>query len=390
MPDNSLSGSATLALPRCPAPRPPRIWLGFVGGAALLAALGAAVAPRLVGGPAPAPLPVLLPETPPALTVVLAPATERQLVRPVIGDGSVVAWQELVVGIELGGFRVVEVPFEEGDQVRRGQILARIEDAVLAAQAAAAEAAVVEAEAAQAIAQSDLRRSAELARSESVARQTLEQRQSAARQAEARLLAARARRDEAAARLAQTRILAPADGVITRRGILPGAVAQPGQEVARLVRDGRLELDARVPELDLAEVRPGQPVRVRHGEQEITARVRALAPVVGSDNRLGVVHIALPPESGLRPGMFAQAEILREARPALTVPQEAVVFREGRPAVFLLPEGSDRVQLRPVRTGDRRGGEVEVVEGLAAGERVVARGAGFLTDGDRVSVAAPR
>jgi multidrug efflux pump subunit AcrA (membrane-fusion protein) len=85
--------------------------------------------------------------------------------------------------------------------------------------------------------------------------------------------------------------------------------------------------------------------------------------------------------------MFAQAEILPEARSALTVPQEAVVFRDGRPAVFVLPEGAERVALRAIRTGERRDGMVEVTEGLAAGDRVVAGGAGFLSDGDRVQVA---
>jgi HlyD family secretion protein len=293
----------------------------------------------------------------------------------------------MVIGIEVAGLRVVEVPIEEGDRVARGQLLARLEDALPAAQAAQAEAAVTEAEAVLTLAQADLRRSTELARSESVARQTLEQRQSMVRQMEAKLLASRARHDEATARLAQTRILAPDAGIVARRSILPGAVAQPGQEVARLIRDGRLELDARVPELDLAAVRPGQPVRVRHGATEIEARVRAVAPIIANDNRLGIVHIALPAGSGLQLGMFAQAEILPAAKAALTVPQEAVVYREGRPAVFVLPDGTERVALRAVRTGERRDGVVEVTDGLTAGERVVASGAGFLSDGDRVRVA---
>lgn len=324
---------------------------------------------------------------PPALTVALAPVLVQSLPRPIFGDGSVVAWQELVVGIETGGLRILEVPVEEGDRVRRGQLIARLDDALPAAQAAQAEAAMREAEAALAIAQSDLRRSTELARSESVAKQILEQRQSAALQAEARLLAARARRDEAAARLTQTRILAPTDGTVARRSILPGAVTIPGQEAIRLIRDSRLELDARVPELELARIRPGQPVRVRHGTREIMAEVRILAPVVGSDTRLGIVHVALPAESGLRPGMFAQAEILPAEEAGLIVPQEAVVLREGKPFAFVLPPGADRVVLRALATGTRRAGAVEVTGGLAEGERVVVTGAGFLSDGDHIRLA---
>ncbi|MBD0274101.1 MAG: efflux RND transporter periplasmic adaptor subunit [Acetobacteraceae bacterium] len=348
-----------------------------LGGATLLSIRGPAVFGRAPPPPPPAA------EPPPALTVSIAAAAERPMPRVVVGDGSVVAWQELVIGAEAGGLRVVEVAVEEGDRVRRGQLLARLEDSVLKAQRDAAEASVQEAEAALRVARQDLVRSEELSRGQIAARQTLEQREAAARQAEARLGAARARRDEAAARLAQTRVLAPTDGTVSRRTALLGAVVPAGQEMVRLVRDDRLELDARVPELDLAAVAPGQRVRVAHGERAVEARVRAVAPTVAAETRLGVVHVALPPDSGLRPGMFARAEVQIEAATALTVPQEAVVFREGRPAVFVLA-GDDRVALRPVAAGRRREGAVEVLEGLAAGERVVVAGAGFLSDGDRV------
>lgn len=389
MPDHGFTDQTALAPAATPVSRRRFRWAGML---MLVLALAAGVAAWLQWPVLPWParssppaVPAAAPQAaPPALTVALATVTAQSLARPVFGDGSIVAWQELVVGIETGGLRILEVPVEEGDSVRRGQLLARLDDALPAAQAAQAEAAVREAEAALAIAQSDLRRSTELARSESVAKQILEQRQSAALQAEARLLAARARRDEAAARLGQTRILAPTDGTIARRSILPGAVTIPGQEAIRLIRDSRLELDARVPELDLAALRPGQPVLVRHGSREIMAQLRALAPVVGSDTRLGIVHVALPADSGLRPGMFAQAEFRPEAQPGLIVPQEAVVFREGRPFAFVVPAGTDRAALRPLTTGLRRGGVVDVTSGLAEGERVVITGAGFLSDGDRV------
>ncbi len=334
----------------------------------------------------PAPAPVAAPAQPPAITVAVAPVRQVNLVRPPIGDGSVVPWQELVIGTETGGLRVVEVAFEEGDRVRAGQVLVRLDPAIPAAQAAQAEAAAEEADAALRMAQSDLRRSIELARTDNVARQLLEQRQSTARQAEARLQAAQARRDEAVARLAQTRIEAPDDGVVSRRTVLLGAVVQPGQELFRLIRDGRLELAARVPELDFAAIAPGQTVRVMHGERVIEGQVRALAPVIAGDTRLGIVYVTLPPDSGLRPGMFARAEFIPAATPVLAVPQEAVVFREARAICFVIPPGGDRVEQRAVTTGARRDGMVEILSGLAAGERVVVAGAGFLADGDVVRV----
>jgi RND family efflux transporter MFP subunit len=305
----------------------------------------------------------------------------------VAGDGSVVAWQELVLGAETSGLRVMELAVEEGDTVRAGQVLLRLDDAVPAAQLAQAEAAVAEAEAALAMARLDLGRATELSRTQNTPRQVLDQRQSATRQAEARLASARAARDEARARLAQTQLRAPTDGIVLKRTALPGAVLGVGQEMLRLLRDGRLELDARVPELDLATIAPGQPVRVLHGSREIAATVRAIAPGVTPESRLGTVHIALPADAGLLPGMFARAEIQGEAASRIAIPQESVVFRDGAPSAFILKGG--QVALRRLTTGARLNGMVEVLEGLAPGDQVVTAGAGFLADGDHVRVMQP-
>lgn len=324
-------------------------------------------------------------EPPPALTVAAAAATLRPLPRIVTGDGSVVAWQELVIGAEAGGLRVAEVAVEEGDSVRAGQVLVQMDETLLRAILGQAEAAVAEAQAALRNTRQDLARAADLSRSGNTPRQTLELRQAAALQAEARVASAVARQGEVTARLAQARIVAPADGIVSRRNVLPGNVTSAGQEMVRLIRDGRVELDARVPERELSALRPGQPVRVTHGDQVVTGTVRAVAPTVSAETRLGVAHIALPSGSELRPGMFARAEIRSGEAPGLTVPQSALLFREGRAAVLVL--SGDRVALRPVTTGRRAEGVVEVTSGLAEGERVVVTGAGFLSDGDRVRVA---
>jgi RND family efflux transporter MFP subunit len=369
---------------RMSAPPRRRAWVWPLVVLALLAAGGAVAWRMLPGRPAAPPPAATSLGPPPALAVAVVPAVSRPLARTISGDGSVVAWQELVLGAEAGGLRVAEVAVEEGDHVRQGQVLVRLDDAVPAAQLAQAEAGLTEAEAALGIARADLNRALELSRSQNTPRQVLEQRQAAARQAEARLASARAARDEARARLGQTRIEAPHDGVVLRRSVLPGAVTAVGQEMVRLLRDGRLELDARVPELDLGVVAPGQAVTVWHGTRQIAATVRAVAPNVTADSRLGTVHVALPADSGLRPGMFARAEIRAEASPGIVVPQEAVVFRDGAAGAFVL-EGQ-QVRLRRLTTGLRRDGMVEVLDGLKVGDRVVRTGAGFLADGDVVRV----
>jgi RND family efflux transporter MFP subunit len=322
---------------------------------------------------------------PPVLTVTVAPVTMQAGARSVDGDGSVVAWQELVVGAEVAGLRAIEIAVDEGDRVRRGQMLVRFDESVLAAQATQAEANLAEADAALRNARAELNRAAELSHGAFIAPQALEQRQFAARQADARWLSARAHRDEAAARLMQARLLAPADGIVARRSVQLGAVSMMGQEMFRLIRDGRLELDVKVPELELAALRPGQAAHIWHGDSEVEATVRAIAPTVTTDTRLGVVHIALPAASDLRPGMFARAEILVDDAPMVAVPEAALTFQGNEPAAFVLQENGLVAQRRLI-TGERRNGLVEVTKGLQVGESIVTSGAGFLTDGDRVRV----
>jgi RND family efflux transporter MFP subunit len=281
--------------------------------------------------------------------------------------------------------RVVEIAVDEGERVRRGQVLLRFDTAVAAAQVTEAEAALVEAEAALQVVRSDHGHGTEPPRSGSIATQMVGQRPATARQAEARVLAARAHRDEATVRLAQTEVLAPADGVVVRRAVQLGAVPVEGQELFRIVRDGRLELDAKLPDLDLPALHDGQSVRVVHGDWEAQASVRAVAPTVAADTRLGLVHVTLPDAGKLRPGMFARAEIQLDPAVADAVPEAAIVYRDDRPAVFV-KEPNDRVSLRYLATGARQGGFVQVVDGLREGELVVTSGAGFLSEGDRVAV----
>lgn len=381
---NMLDRPAVVEAQHTPASPVRRNWLGLA--VVVLALAGAAFGVVKWRAATPPPSPSAAPPAP-ALTVSVAPVIARRMAASVVGDGSVIAWQELVIGAEVGGLRLVEAPLDEGMAVRAGQVMARLDDNVLAAQAAQAEAAIGEAQAFLELARAEQARAEELVRSQSGSRQLVDQRQSATRQAEARLIVLRARRDEALARLAQTRILAPSDGIVSRVALRIGAVTALGQEMFRVIRDGRLELEARVPELELASVTPGQRAVIRHGGQMIVGEVRLIMPVVTPETRLGVVRIVLPADSGLRPGMFARADIQGPAREVVMVPASAVVFREGAPQAFVLPEGSERVVMRRLTAGTRMDGMVEIIEGLVLGERVVTAGAGFLVQGDLVRLA---
>jgi RND family efflux transporter MFP subunit len=362
-------------------PSAPRRWRWVVVGLLAVALAGGIAAWRMRSPAAVAPPP----STPTVLTVTTVVATPRSVPHRIPADGPIVAWQEMRLGMELGGLRVTDVTVEEGDTVAAGQLLARLDDSVIAAQLDRADASITEAEASLALSRAELRRVQSLIASQNAARQTLEQREAEVLRNDARLASLRASRAEVAAMLAQTRITAPDAGVILARDILPGSVSVAGQVAFRLLRQGRVELEARVQEMDLAAIRPGQDVLVRHGARSVAGQVRAVAPSLPGNTRLGVVHVALPTDPGLLPGMFALAVIDAGAIETIAVPAEAVVFRDGAPAVFVLE--SDRARLRRVTIdATLKDGALAIAGGLTAGDRVIAMGAGFLADGDRVQV----
>ena len=154
-----------------------------------------------------------------------------------------------------------------------------------------------------------------------------------------------------------------------------------GQRRVRLV-----ELDAQVPETEIALIRSGQSATVRSDDVgETSGSVRLVTPEVDPETRLGVARISLLSGGGLRPGMFARAEIAVGAAPAVVVPSASIIYRENRAGVYVLADGGV-ARFQEVTVLARRD-DFTSVDGLAAGTRVVVEGAGFLGDGDRVTVA---
>jgi RND family efflux transporter MFP subunit len=162
----------------------------------------------------------------------------------------------------------------------------------------------------------------------------------------------------------------------------------PGQELFRLIRQGRLEWRAEVAAADLGRLQPGQAVRVLPvGAEPVTGKVRRVAPTVDAATRNGLVWVDLPAGSGLRAGTFARGEFETGRSEAPTLPQTAVLLREGFSWVFVV--GADnRVRQTKVTTGRRSGDRIEIVSPLPAEARIVVSGGGFLADGDLVRVVA--
>ena len=323
----------------------------------------------------------------PALTVTTAMPQAGDVSLGLEASGNIAAWQEAIVGAEAAGLRLTEVKVNVGDGVRQGDTLAAFNADAIDADVKQRAAVVAEAEAALAEARANSARGEKLVAPGAISQQEIDKLRSATLGAQARLAAAKAAVDSARVRLRQTRVLAPDDGIISARSATVGAVVQPGQELFRLIRDGRLEWRAEVTAADLARVKPGQRVTLTlPGGGTASGKVRMLAPTIDPRTRNALVYVDLTTRGEARAGMFARGRIELGRSAATTVPQQAVVIRDGFSYVFTVSPDS-RVSQRRVKTGRRTGERVEIVDGLPAGVPVVAAGAGFLNDGDLVAVA---
>lgn len=332
--------------------------------------------------PAPAPKP--------ALTVTATTAQQTMLPVTLSANGSLAAWQEASVGAEAAGLRIAEVHVGVGDRVQRGQVLVTFASDTLRAELAQAQASLAEAEASAEEAVANAQRARSLQSTGAMSAAQIGQYLTAEKTAQARVLVARAALEAQQVRLSQSTVRAPDDGVISARNATVGAVVSGGTELFRLIRKGRLEWRAEVTSTELGRLKAGTPATVTAASgARLSGRVRMVGPTVDPQNRMALVYVDV--QSGAdatsaRAGMFAQGEFELGKVPALTVPQTAVVVREGFNYVFrLTPEG--RVSQIKVQIGRVAGDRMEVRSGLEAGVSIVESGGGFLNDGDLVRVA---
>jgi RND family efflux transporter MFP subunit len=321
-----------------------------------------------------------------ALTVTLTQAQRSTLPTLVVASGNVAAWQEAVIGAESNGLRLAEVRVNVGDVVRRGQVLATFSADLLRAETLQIQASLSEAEAMLAQAGADAQRARELQATGALSAQQINQLLTAERTAQARLEAQRALVKVQQLRLAQTQVVAPDSGVISARSATVGAVVPVGMELFRLVRQGRLEWRAEVAASDLVLLKKGQKVQLNvTGLPPIAGKVRVLAPTVDATTRNGLVYVDLPQPGALKAGMFARGDFEVGSSEAMTLPQTAVLLRDGFSYAFVVGD-QNRVQQRKISVGRRLGDRIEVSAGLQPGDRVVSSGGGFLADGDTVRV----
>ena len=343
-------------------------WVKYGAPALLVIALmigGGVMLSHRNNAPAPKPLP--------SLTVTTALPSHAAWADTLNTSGPIAAWQEASIGAQIGGYQLVDVLVNVGDQVKKGQVLARFDRAMLEANEAELQANSDQAAANE-------KRSLALQKESAIAEQNVLLAVTNAKVAKAQL-------DANKLQLRYADVVAPDDGVISARTATLGAVVPVGQELFRLIRQNRLEWRGELTATQLAQITEGQQISLGLPDgTSATATVRQTAPSLDGTSRLGIVYADIRPGSHARAGMYANGRVTMRQTIAMTVPAEAVVIRDGRNYVLTLADSNDtpHVALREVTTGRRQGAAIEIVSGLDAGTRLVVKGAGFLNDNDMV------
>ena len=325
-----------------------------------------------------------------------------------------VAERVMVVGNLIGAATVAVVPkvsgrleavnVRLGDQVRRGQLLATLEDRELREQVRQNEASlevsratVRQREADLKNAQSNLERSRNLFARNLIARQTLDDAEARYDAALAQVDLAKAQGNQATARLdelrinlSNTRILSPVDGFVGSRSLDPGAFVGTNSSFLSVVDIHFVRLVANLVEKDLRRIVLGMPAQVEvdaYPGEVFQGRVARLAPVLDPATRTAQMEVEVPnPASRLKPGMYARVQfVVLQRADALTVPRNAIVDLEGTRGVFVADGKTAR--FKPIKSGIVDGDAVEIIDGLPDDATVITLGSASLRDGDPIVVA---
>jgi membrane fusion protein (multidrug efflux system) len=267
---------------------------------------------------------------------------------------------------------VTAVRFRDGERVRAGQVLVQLDDASARADVAAAQAAVTESE-------SQYNRSRELLSTQALSKSSFDQ-------LEATLKANRARLQSANARLEDTVIRAPFSGRVGLRRVSVGTLISPGNVITTLDDTSIIKLDFSVPETYVATLREGLTVRATAPAfpgRSFTGKVASIDSRVDVNTRSVIVRALLANDDGaLKAGMFLNVALARDERETLVIPEEALTPEAEKQYVFVVADG--KAARREVRIGGRSPGNVEILAGLEAGERVIVEGTQKVRNGASV------
>lgn len=324
-----------------------------------------------------------------ALTVTTTRPEQQLWPKRLEATGNVAAWQEVVIGSEVTGQRLMDVRVNVGDVVQKGQVLATINTDQLMSQRAQVEANIAEAKAVLADASQNAERAKGLQNSGALSSQEVSQYLTAKQTAQARLEAAQAQLKSIDVQLQQSQIVAPDAGVISARQATTGSMPQIGQELFRMILQQRLEWRAEVTASELSQINTGMSALITPADPRdpvLKGTVRMVAPSVDTTSRNALVYVDLPIHRSLRAGMFVKGQLILGEQTAMTLPQSAILLRDGFAYVFVV-QANKQLEQRKVELGRHQGERVEVL-GLTPALEVVADGTAFLSDGDTVRVVA--
>jgi RND family efflux transporter MFP subunit len=306
--------------------------------------------------------------------------------------GTIGARYDTPIGAEGDAGRVAAVYVEAGDHVKRGQLLARIDTALLVPQVANLQAALDLARAESELAAAEYHRAVAVGKSGALSAEETERRRSSSVTGEAKVKVAAAQLAEAQARLARAEVRAPADGVILTRTVEVGQTVSPaGNPLFRMAEGDEVELRGDVAETDLPLLKEGQAVDVRltGNDKVYPGRVRLLGAVIDPQTRLGMIRVSLAPDPNLRPGAFARAEVTVSNAQRIVLPQTAVLT-DDKGSYVLVVNSADKIERRPVHVSGMVENGVTIADGVSGTDRVVATAGAFLQVGESVKpVAAP-
>lgn len=329
----------------------------------------------------------------PALTVNVTSPRQEMWGERIKASGRVLPWQDVVVAAETGGLRVIDVRAEVGDVVKKGQVLAALAPDVVRIDIAKAEARVAQAEAKLEEAGLNANRGRTMRTTGALSSQQLDEYRILEQMAQSSLALEAASLAQEKLRLSQTTIVAPDNGVVSSRNASLGQVVQPGTELYRLIRQSRLVWLAEVSADQLPAIRLGQRAEVTlPGGIRSGGAVRRISPELDESSLNALVSVTLDDHAAIRSGMFGSGDILVGEQPAMTLPESAIAWRDGKSYLFVL-DRAKAPDLRVVRhqavLGRRYNGRVELLSVLPADAEVVESGAAFLSEGDVVRLADP-
>jgi RND family efflux transporter MFP subunit len=316
-------------------------------------------------------------------------AAVRKLESGPVISGSLQARRAATLRAEVGG-ALLEVKVEQGQPVKRGDLLMRIDDAALQDQAIAARSAARVAGNSLEVSKAEEERNAKLAQAGIITQRDFDRIKLAREQSEAQLSEAQARLALAQDQLSRTRITAPFDGVVSERQANAGDSVAPGSPLVTVVDPTSLRLEASVPAEHAGRLQAGTRVDFRvagYGDSAFEGKIERVNPVVDPGTGQVRIYVTIPNvEQALLVGLFAQGRVATESREALAVPVGAVDPRTTTPSVLRVREGKvERVSVEP-GLRDEVAQQVEIRSGLQAGDVVVLGSARELAEGTSVQL----